>query len=62
MIPIDRPEALAAVADAIRAKTGDAPDGDDRGFLSDYYLALCTRLESGLLMGRRRADKHVRIR
>ena len=32
----------------------------DYGFLSDYYAALCVRLESGLLVGRRRANKFER--
>ena len=29
----------------------------DYGFLSDYYAALCARLESGLMVGRRRENK-----
>lgn len=49
--------ALATVAATIRRKAGLADDGDDRGFLTDYYAALCGRLERGLLVGRRRADK-----
>jgi hypothetical protein len=51
------PEAVASVARAIRAKAGLTDDGDDFGFLSDYYAALCARLESGLLVGRRRESK-----
>ena len=53
-----RAESLAVVADAIRAKAGLAHDGDDAGFLADYYAALCVRLERGMLMGRRRLDKY----
>ncbi|MGI4948034.1 MAG: RDD family protein [Janthinobacterium lividum] len=56
-----RAESLAVVADAIRAKTGMVPDGDDAGFLADYYAALCARLERGMLMGRRRADKFAGV-
>lgn len=54
-----RPDALATVAAIIRAKADMPDDGDDRGFLSDYYAALCARLERGLLVGRRRADKYA---
>lgn len=52
-------DALAriTVAAAIRRKAGLADDGDDEGFLADYYAALCARLEGGLLVGRRRRDK-----
>lgn len=53
----NRPDALATVAAIIRAKADMPDDGDDRGFLSDYYLALCARLERGLMVGRRREDK-----
>jgi len=53
-----RPEAIATVAATIRRKAGIADDGDDYGFLSDYYAALCARLERGMMLGRRRADKH----
>ncbi len=49
--------ARSTVAKAIRRKAGLASDGDDDDFLADYYAALCARLESGLLVGRRRADK-----
>ena len=39
----------------------DLPDdGDDYGFLSDYYAALCARLERGMMVGLRRADKYSR--
>ncbi|RUN75644.1 RDD family protein [Sphingomonas sp. TF3] len=52
-----REDAIATVAATIRRKAGLPDDHDDRGFLDDYYAALCGRLERGLLVGRRRADK-----
>jgi len=52
------PESIATVAATIRRKGGIADDGDDRGFLEDYYAALCDRLERGLLVGRRRENKY----
>lgn len=55
-----REDAVATVAAAIRTKAGIADDGDDRGFLSDYYAALCARLERGMMVGRRREDKFGR--
>jgi uncharacterized RDD family membrane protein YckC len=57
----ERPEAIATVARIIRDKAGIADDGDDYGFLSDYYAALCTKLESGLMVGRRRESKLEQI-
>lgn len=54
-----RPETLATVAGIIRAKADMPDDGDDRAFLSDYYVALCVRLERGMMVGRRREDKHA---
>jgi uncharacterized RDD family membrane protein YckC len=59
VLRVGRPEALATVAAMIRAKAGLADDGDDVGFLHDYYAALCARLERGIMLGRRRADKHA---
>ena len=53
----EQPEAIAIVANAIRYKAGLPDDGDDYGFLSDYYAALCSKLERGLLVGRRRESK-----
>jgi hypothetical protein len=53
----EQPDAIATVARTIREKAGLADDGDDFGFLSDYYAALCVRLEAGLLVGRRRENK-----
>jgi uncharacterized RDD family membrane protein YckC len=52
-------DAVATVAYTIRRKAGLESDGDDRGFLEDYYAALCDRLERGLLVGRRRENKHA---
>lgn len=53
--------ARITVAAAIRRKAGLPDDGDDDGFLADYYAALCARLEGGLLVGRRRADKFANV-
>lgn len=52
-----RADAIATVAWTIRNKAGIPDDGDDYGFLSDYYAALCARLERGLMVGRRRENK-----
>jgi uncharacterized RDD family membrane protein YckC len=57
VLRLEQPDAIATVAQTIRAKAGLPDDSDDYGFLSDYYAALCARLESGLLVGRRRATK-----
>jgi len=57
-----RNDALATVAWTIRNKAGIADDGDDFGFLSDYYAALCARLERGLLLGKRRENKFAASR
>jgi uncharacterized RDD family membrane protein YckC len=53
---------MAAVATRIRGKIGwEGPtDVPDRTFLGAYYAALRQRLETGLLFGRRRRDKHDR--
>jgi uncharacterized RDD family membrane protein YckC len=53
----ENPDALTTVARTIRAKAGIPDDGDDYGFLSDYYAALCAHLEAGLMVGRRRDSK-----
>jgi uncharacterized RDD family membrane protein YckC len=53
----EQPDAIVTVAATIRAKAGLGDDGDDYGFLSDYYAALCRRLESELLVGNRRESK-----
>ena len=54
----EQPDAIMTVARTIRAKAGLPDEGDDYGFLSDYYAALCARLEAGLMVGRRRESKH----
>jgi uncharacterized RDD family membrane protein YckC len=50
-------DAIVTVAAMIRRKAGLPDDGDDYGFLSDYYAALCAHLEAGLMTGRRRESK-----
>ena len=57
-----RDDAIETVAATIRRKAGLADDGDDYRFLSDYYAALCARLERGLMVGKRRADKYADVR
>ncbi len=54
------PKVVAAVAERIRAKIGwvAGPNEGDGEFLDAYYRALRGRLESRLLLGRRRKDKH----
>lgn len=52
-------EAISTVAASIRAKAALADDGDDYGFLADYYAALCARLERDAVLGRYRKDKYV---
>lgn len=53
-----QPNAIAQVAASIRTKARLANDGDDAGFLADYYAALCRKLEQDVLVGRRRENKH----
>lgn len=53
------PASIITVAQMIRGKADIADDGDDYGFLSDYYSALCEHLETRLLVGRRRDSKFV---
>ena len=53
----ENPEAIATVARMIRTKADLSDDGDDYGFLADYYAALCAHLERGLMVGRRRESK-----
>ena len=56
----DRREALAAVAEAICRKIGWNPGaGDERAFLDAYYTQLRARLEGGMRMGKRKADKYA---
>jgi len=53
-----RPEALVAVYQRICAKIGwDTGSGDERVFLEAYYTQLRARLEAGMRLGRRKADK-----
>lgn len=55
----NRPEAIAAVHEAICRKIGwDPGTGDERAFLDAYYTQLRARLEAAMRMGRRKADKH----
>jgi uncharacterized RDD family membrane protein YckC len=55
-----RPDALSAVQAAICRKIGWEPGaGDERAFLEAYYTQLRARLEAGMRLGRRKADKHV---
>ncbi len=42
----ENPDAIITVAHTIRMKADLPDDGDDYGFLSDYYAALCAHLES----------------
>jgi hypothetical protein len=54
----DRPDALVAVHEAICRKIGWNPGaGDERAFLEAYYTQLRARLESGMRLGKRKADK-----
>lgn len=54
-----RPDAMAAVHAAIAAKIGRAAvPGEEHAFLNGYYMQLRGRLESGMRMGRRKADKY----
>jgi len=52
--------AIHVVAERIRAKIGWAagPEESDRAFLRAYYAGLRSQLETELLRGRRRRDKH----
>jgi uncharacterized RDD family membrane protein YckC len=62
VIRTNKPDAVALVADRIRKKIAwtKAAQESDGQFLRDYYAALRGHLESRLLMGVRRADKHDR--
>jgi uncharacterized RDD family membrane protein YckC len=53
----ESPDAIVRVARTIRTKANLADDGDDYGFLADYYAALCAHLEADLMVGRRRESK-----
>jgi len=53
-----RPDAMHAVYARICAKIGwQAGAGDERAFLEAYYTQLRARLETGMRLGRRKADK-----
>ena len=55
----NRADALIAVHTAICRKIGWEPGaGDERAFLEAYYTQLRARLESGMRLGQRKADKH----
>lgn len=54
----NRHEAIVAVHEAICRKIGwDPGAGDEYAFLEAYYAQLRARLEGGMRMGRRKADK-----
>jgi hypothetical protein len=56
-----RADAIEAVYHTIAGKIGRNDGwGDERGFLGAYYIQLRARLEAGMRMGRRKADKHER--
>jgi hypothetical protein len=52
---------MAEVASAIAEKIGWTPPGREaaRPFLEAYYRQLRARLEAGMQLGRRKADKHA---
>ncbi|MEE4452306.1 RDD family protein [Novosphingobium resinovorum] len=55
----DRADSLETVYQTISTKIGRNDGwGSERRFLSDYYTQLRARLEAGMRMGRRKADKH----
>ena len=53
-------ESIANVAATIRHKIGATMLGDDHAFLVAYYQAVRTRMERGLLFGKRRENKFDR--
>ena len=56
----NRAEAMVAVQDAICRKIGwSTGTGDEQAFLEAYYTQLRARLEGGMRMGQRKADKHA---
>ena len=58
MLREGRPEAMAAVHEAICRKIGWNPGvGDERAFLEAFYAQLRARLEADLRFGKRKADK-----
>jgi uncharacterized RDD family membrane protein YckC len=61
VLRLGKPEPMALVAEAICGKIGwSTPQGEDvRPFLDAYYAQLRARLEGGMRMGRRKADKNA---
>ena len=58
MLRDNRPEAIVAVHETICRKIGWHPGaGDERAFLEAFYTQLRARLESGMRLGKRKADK-----
>jgi hypothetical protein len=55
------PDTMSAVAARIRKKIGFEIPMPDEKFLADYYVGLRGRLESRLLFGTRRRDKHEKV-
>ncbi len=56
----DRAESIETVYHTIAAKIGRNDGwGDEKRFLSEYYTQLRARLEAGMRMGRRKANKHA---
>ncbi len=54
----NRPESLRQVYEAICRKIGwEVSSGDERSFLESFYTQLRARLEAGMRMGKRKADK-----
>ncbi len=49
--------AIHLVGETIRAKIGWPYEHDDRAFLNAYYSAVRTRLERGMLFGKKKRDK-----
>lgn len=56
----NRLEAMTSVHETICRKIGWEPGaGDERAFLEAYYTQLRARLETGMRLGKRKADKHA---
>jgi len=60
VLRLRRPEPMALVAETIAGKIGWSAPHDEEvvPFLEAYYAQLRARLEGGMRMGRRKADKH----
>lgn len=64
VLRLGRRDAIIPVHETIARKIGregarDGGEGDERAFLEAYYTQLRARLESGMRMGRRKADKYA---